>query len=171
VTVPTSHCVKSVAMYCVLLSVTTIFFQSGDAQDVFAAETPHPFATFDFKKMDLDIEDGEIDMTAIFTLGAGNNGFDLAKDVISLQLTGGTEAYSVTIPAGSFKSDKSGEYKFQGSINRVKLEASIRSARGGAFEFEIETAGAILKGFSNPVTVRLAIGDNGGSKVLKAEIE
>jgi hypothetical protein len=158
-------------MYCVLLSVTTIFFQSGDAQDVFAAETHHPFATFDFKKMDIDIEDGEIDMLATFSLGAGSKKFDLGKEAVSLQVTGGAGAYSVTIPAGSFKPEKSGEYKFRGSINRVKLDASIRPARGGAFEFEVETEGANLRGFSNPVTVRLAVGDNGGSKVLKAEIE
>jgi hypothetical protein len=35
----------------------------------------------------------------------------------------------------------------------------------------VETAGANLKGFSNPVTVNLTIGDDGSSKTVKAEIE
>jgi len=53
----------------------------------------------------------------------------------------------------------------------VKLDASIRPARNGAFEFEVETEGANLKGFANPVTVSLTIGDDGGSRTVKAEIE
>jgi hypothetical protein len=77
----------------------------------------------------------------------------------------------MTIPAGSFKADKSGGFKFQGTINRVRLEASIRPLRGGAFEFEAETEGANLKGMANPVTVSLTIGDDGGSRAVRAKIE
>ncbi len=49
----------------------------------------------------------------------------------------------------------------------MKLDASIRPARNGAFEFEVETEGANLKGFANPVTVSLTIGDDGGSRTVK----
>lgn len=141
------------------------------AQVVFAGEAQHPFATFNLPKMDIDIEDGEIDMLAVFTLGPGSNGIDLAKETVSVQVTGRSGAYSVTIPAGSFKADRGGGFKFLGTINRVKLDAVFRPLASGGFEFEVETAGANLKGFSNPVTVNLTIGDDGASKTVKAEIE
>ena len=62
-------------------------------------------------------------------------------------------------------------FTFHGTINRVKLEASIRPLRDGAFAFEVQTEGANLKGFANPVTVSLTIGDDGGSRTVKAKIE
>ena len=164
----TGRAPMSVPMFHAVFSLISLLGCYGGAQRLFAAEAQ--FASFTVK-IDIDIEDGEIDMLATFSLGAGANKLDFAKEVISLQVTGGAGAYSVTIPAGSFKPDRSGEYKFQGSINRVKLEATLRPARAGAFEFEIETEGANLRGFSNPVTVRLAGGDNGGSRVVRAEIE
>jgi hypothetical protein len=104
-------------------------------------------------------------------LGVGSNGIDLVKEAVSVQVTGRSGAYSVTIPAGSFKADRGGAFKFLGTINRVKLDAAFRPLAGGGFEFEVETAGANLKGFSNPVTVNLTIGDDGASKTVKAEIE
>jgi hypothetical protein len=137
---------------------------------VFAAEVHQPFAAFN-AKVEIDIEDGEIEVMATFTLAAGSNGLDLPTDIVNLQLTGGTGAYSVTIPAGSFKKDRSGGFTFQGTINRVRLEAAIRPLRDGIFEFEVETERANLKGFANPVTVSLAIGDDGGSRSVRAKID
>jgi hypothetical protein len=162
---------KSVRMFCTTFCLIAILSHFSGAQAVFAGEAQHPFATFNLPKMDIDIEDGEIDMLATFTLAAGSNGIDLAKDAVSLQVTGRSGAYSVTIPAGSFKAQRGGAFKFLGTINRVKLDAEFRPLASGGFEFEVETAGANLKGFSNPVTVNFAIGDDGGSKTVKAEIE
>ena len=166
----TAHSPKSAQMFCAVFSLISILGYFGDAEGVFAAETHRPFATFN-AKVEIDIEDGEIDMLATFTLGAGNNGLDLPKEMVTLQLTGGSGAFSVSIPAGSFKVERGGAFKFQGTINRVKLDASIRPARNGAFEFEVETEGANLKGFANPVTLTLIIGDDGGSRAVRAEIE
>jgi hypothetical protein len=53
----------------------------------------------------------------------------------------------------------------------MKLEASIQPFRSGAFEFAAETEGANLKGFANPVTVSLTIGDDSGRRVVRAKIE
>ena len=106
-----------------------------------------------------------------FSLGSGSNGLDPPKEIVTLQLTGGRGAFSVSIPAGSFKTERDGAFKFQGTINRVKFAASIRPARGGAFEFEMETEDANLKGFANPVTLTLILGDDGGSRAVRAEIE
>jgi hypothetical protein len=162
---------KSARLFCTTFVLILIVGYFSGPQDVFAGEAQHPFATFNLNKMDIDIEDGEIDMLATFTLGAGSNGIDLAKEAVSLQVTGRSGAYSVTIPAGSFKAERGGAFKYLGTINRVKLDAAFRPLAGGGFEFEVETAGANLKGFSNPVTVSLTIGDSGGSRTVRAEIE
>jgi hypothetical protein len=106
-----------------------------------------------------------------FTLGAGSNGLDLTTDTVNLQVTGGRAAFTVTIPAGSFKKDRSGRFTYQGTINRVRLLASLRPLREGTFEFEIEGERVNLKGVANPVTVNLTIGDDGGSGAVKAKIE
>ena len=124
---------KPTRMFCAIVSLTvTLCYFGAVPEVVFVAEAHHPFAAFN-PKVEIDIEDGEIEVMATFTLGGGSNGLDLPKEMVSLQLTGGTGAFSVTIPAGSFKMDRSGGFTFQGTINRVKLEASIRPLRGGAF--------------------------------------
>jgi hypothetical protein len=149
----------------------TLMLHLGAASGGFAAEAIQPFATFTTREVDIDIEDGEIEVLASFTLGPGSNGLDVAKEPVSFQVTGGAAVYSVTIPAGSFKMDKSGEFNFLGTINGVKIIASIRQARAGAFEFQVETERANVKGIANPVTVSLTIGDDGGSRAVRAKIE
>ncbi len=98
----TAHSPKSAQMFCAVFSLISILCYFGAAEGVFAAETHQPFATFN-AKVDIDIEDGKIGVLATFTLGAGSNGLDLPKEMITLQLTGGSGAFSVSIPAGSFK--------------------------------------------------------------------
>lgn len=161
---------KSARMFCAVVYLTSMLCLFGGGEGAFAAEVQQPFAAF-AAEVDLDIEDGEIEVLATFTLGAGSNGLDLPKETVTLRLAGGTAAFSVTIPAGSFKKDGSGGFTFQGTINRVRLVASIRPLRPGAFEFEIEGERANLKGVANPVTVSLTIGDDGGSRSVKAKIE
>jgi hypothetical protein len=138
-------------------------------QCAFAAEPQQPFAAFK-ADVDIDIEDGELELLATFTLGAAGNGIDPTQETVNLQVKGGSGAYSVTLPAGSFKKEGNG-FTFRGTIERVILRASIRPLRDGAFEFELENERANLKGFANPVTVSLAIGNDGGSRVVRAKIE
>jgi hypothetical protein len=140
------------------------------AEALFGAETPRPFANLK-ADVDLDIEDGEFEVQINFTLGAGNNGLDLATEPVALEVKGGKAAFSVRIPAGSFKKDRSGQFAYQGTINRVNILASIRPLRDGLFQLEIEGDRVNLKGVANPVTVGLTIGDDGGSTVVKAKIE
>lgn len=166
-----ARCPKSVLLFCAVFSLTMMLFRFGMTEDLFAAEVLQPFATFTTREVDIDIEDGEIEVLASFTLGAVSNGLDVPKEPVILQVTGGSAAYSVTMPAGSFKMSKSGEFNFLGTINGVKIIASIRSARAGAFEFEVETERANVKGIANPVTVSLSIGDDGGSRTVRAKIE
>ena len=153
-----------------IISLTLLLFYFGAAQRVFSAEALRPFASFN-ARVELDIEDGEVEVWASFALGAGSNPLDLSAETVTLQVKGGTAAYAVTIPAGSFKKDRSGGFSFQGTIDRVKLETAIRPTRDGAFDFEIQTEGANIKGAANPVMVNLTIGDRGGSRTVRAKIE
>jgi len=162
---------KSMLVFCAAFSVAMILFRCGRAGVVFGAEALQPFATFTAREVDIDIEDGEIEVLASFTLGPSSNGLNVPKETVSLQVTGGTASYSVTIPAGSFKENKSGEFNFLGTINGVKIIGSIRPGRAGAFEFEVVTERANVRGIANPVTVSLTIGDDGGSRSVRAKIE
>jgi hypothetical protein len=161
---------KPAAMRAVVSLTLILGYFGAFAGSVFGAEAPQPFA--DLKAdVDLDIEDGEFEIMVTFTLGAGSNGIDPAAETVGLQVSGGRAAFSVTIPAGSFKKDRSGRFTFQGTINRVRMAAQIRPLRGNTFEFEIEGERVDLKVVANPVTVNFTIGDDGGSRTVKAKIE
>jgi hypothetical protein len=152
----------------VFLSLVLWFL--GGTEGSLAATALQPFANLK-ADVDLDIEDGEFEVQINFTLGPGNNGLDLATEPVTLELGGGKAAFSVSIPAGSFKKDRSGQFAYQGTINRVNILASIRPLRDGVLRLEIEGDRVNLKGVANPVTVGLSIGDDGGSTVVKAKIE
>ena len=115
--------------------------------------------------------DDEFEVEGTFTLGAGSNGINPLTEIVSLQLSGGGATFSTTIPAGSFTQDEEGRFKFQGVISGVALEVVIRPLGGGSFEFEAEGEGADLTGTVNPVTVKLTIGNDGGSTAVMAEFE
>jgi hypothetical protein len=155
---------------CLDVSLTSILVYFGGADGLCAAQAHRPFAAFNVK-VEIDIEDGEVEVWSNLTLGGGSKGLDLPTKTVSLEVKGGTGAYSVIIPPGSFKKDGSGRFTFHGTIDRVKMEGSIRPLRDGAFEFEVQTEGANLKGFANPVTVSLTIGDDGGGRTVRAKIE
>lgn len=135
-----------------------------------AAEEPRIFAAFE-PRVEIDIEDGEIDMTTTFTLDASSNGLDLATEILSFRMIGGPVTYAVVIPAGSFNADKSGRWTYRGTIDKVKLIGMLRSSGTNTFEFALETADLPLQGIVSPVTITLTIGDDGGSQTVKARIE
>lgn len=115
--------------------------------------------------------DDAYEVKSNFTLGAGNNAINPLTEIVSLQLTAGTGAFSTTIPASSFKQDKKGRFKFEGTINGVSLEAKITPLGPNAFEFKGEGEHANLTGLANPVTVTLTIGNDSGSATTTAEFE
>ena len=116
--------------------------------------------------VELELDDGEFDIEGSFILGAESNGIDPLTEKVNLQV--GT--LSITIPAGSFDVDD-GAFEFDGVINGVELEATIERSGPGFFEFEVSGDGANLTGTANPVTVSLAIGNDIGVVVVKAEID
>jgi CSLREA domain-containing protein len=140
-----------------------------------------PFAAF-AAKVEIELgplaNDDEFEVKATFTLGAGSDGIDPLTEDVSFQV--GT--FSATIPAGSFhfkpakpgkhgKPGKPAHFKFEGVINGVLLEAKITPLGNGNFEFKAEGKGAELSGTINPVTLKLTVGDDGGSTTVTAEFE
>jgi hypothetical protein len=121
--------------------------------------------------VDLDIEDGEFEILVDFSLAPGSNGLNLPSEAVSLEVKGGKASFTVSIPAGSFKKESGGQLVFQGTVNRVRMRAFLRTMRSGMYQFEIEGDRVNLKGVANPVTVRLTIGDDSGSSTVTAKIE
>jgi hypothetical protein len=109
----------------------------------------------------------EFEVKASFTLGAHSNGINPLTEDVSLRV--GT--FSTTIPAGSFRRDKKGRFKFETIIDVGVFEAVIRPLGGYRFEFKAEGEGFDLGAIANPVNVSVTIGDDGGSANVTAEFE
>jgi hypothetical protein len=107
--------------------------------------------------------DDAFDLKSRFTLGTGSNGIDLLAEAMTLTITGGTGAFTVLIPAGSFTKDKLGRFTFEGTIADVKLEAKIIPLRGNHYEFKAEGKHTNLTGIAYPAIVTLTIGDDSGT--------
>jgi hypothetical protein len=158
-----------------LPSAPTITSASGTQYSVNGVLTS--FADLSVKDIDLEKGEGEFEIKGSFSLGAGSNGIDPLNEDVALQI--GT--FSTVIPAGSFKlerhrdgdedsdRDEVGRYRFEGTINGVRLEIEIRPSTQGKFRFRAEGHGADLNETVKPVRVRLMIGDDGGTTTFNAE--
>ncbi len=138
------------------IQVTGVY-RSNSHSHGFIAAFVAPFASFSVK-IDINAASRSFDVNSTFALRAGESISPLTQD-LAFQLGG----YSVKIPAGSFRRQKNGNFVFEGTINGVALEAKITPLGGGSYSFKIEGAGAPNLPVSNPVTVGLVIGNNGGT--------
>jgi len=155
----------------ILAAVVSLASSLGDSTAATSsASSSRPLAAFD-AKLEIDIEDGEVELTATFALGPGDDKINPITDAIALHLKGGAGDFSLKLPAGSLKSERNGTFQFRGNIEGVKLLAAVRPLRTATFELEIVTEGANLRGMANPVTVNLRIGGYGGSQSVRAKIE
>jgi hypothetical protein len=75
-------------------------------------------------------------------------------------------AFSVTIPAGSFKLNPNGRFAFQGLSNGVSLAVQIVPLGNNIFTFKADGSGVALTGLTNPVTVVLTIGIDSGTTTV-----
>ena len=121
-------------------------------------------------------------------LNAASNGIAPNVENVTVKLG----PLSLTIPAGSFvkKADKDDDhgknddehgkmdrddrittYNFKGVIAGVLLSAEIEQGPNHTFRFQFEGHQASFGLVSNPVTVGLAIGDDVGQVVVKADID
>ncbi len=128
----------------------------------FAAFTP---------KVELELNPGafddEFEIKARLMLGAGSDGISPLTEEVKIQV--GT--FSTTIPAGSFRQDKKGRFKFEGAINGARLEVVLRPLGGNSYEFKAEGKNVNLAGTSNPVTISLTINEDTGNATVTAEFE
>ena len=118
-----------------------------------AAPVATPFASF---SATLEAESRKFELKAQFTLGGGSDGISPATQPVTLAVG----AVSITIPAGGFKADNKGRFKFEGNVG-TKLEVQIRSLGSKRYELEAEGKGADI-GVVRPVRVHLAIGNDEG---------
>ena len=103
------------------------------------------------------------------TFAPGSGGGDVSPDVQPVTVALGS--FSASIPAGSFRKHRDGIYSFEGKANGVHLEFRIARSAHGSFRFNVEGDGAAsLTGPTNPVTIELLIGGNGGMTQITAEI-
>jgi hypothetical protein len=89
---------------------------------------------------------------------AGSAGIDPLTQPVTLRVG----AFSITIPAGSFKRDPIGHYVFGGNINGAQLAGSIWSQDGNRYLFGFTGRNAEGLPTVNPVEVQLAIGSYSG---------
>ena len=101
-----------------------------------------------------------------FTLGQGSDGINPVNEPVTLAVAN----FTATIPEGSFRKGSTGVYAFAGKINNVWIEALIAPLGGNRFGFQAAAYGASLGGTTNPVTVGLAIGNDGGTASANAVI-
>lgn len=125
----------------------------------------------------VEIKDNTFEVKTTFSLGVGSKGVNPAIEEVVLEFNP-----RFVIPAGSFKfhpaktnkkgkQEKPAKWTFEGVIGGVKLEVKITDLGGGSFEFKTEGEGANLSGITNPVTLRLTIGDDSGSTTVTAKLE
>ncbi|MFN7919423.1 MAG: NHL repeat-containing protein [Bryobacteraceae bacterium] len=128
-----------------------------------------PFAAFQAKGELKQVSPGvyEFGVKDTVTLGAASDGIRPLVEDVTVRLG----SLEVVIPAGSFRQDSKGRFKFEGIIGGVTVSAMITPLGGRQFEFRTEGSNARLTGGVNPVTVGLVIGDDGGSAEVKVEME
>jgi hypothetical protein len=110
----------------------------------------------------------EFEMQGEFRLGANSDGIDPTGEAFRIQLG----PYATAIPAGLFRTDrKKTRFEFHGVIDGVELTVRIRALGGRKFAFSVVGERANLSGITNPVTLNLVIGDDGGTAEVKAKLK
>ncbi len=124
---------------------------------------PPPGVPFFAFNASLNIAFGSAPNTDAFALGSGFTlsstapVFNPLTQPITLQI--GT--FAVTIPAGSFKKNKQGDFVYSGVTNGVTLKTVVKQTGTLRYTFQAGAQHASLTGTQNAVYVTLAIG--GGS--------
>ncbi len=123
------------------------------------------FAAFEAFDVALELEhDDELELEGEFTLAAASNGIDPLAEEVTLAIG----SLSVTIPAGTFKTEHGG-FEFEGRIGGAKVEFEIEPLIDRTYRIEAEVEGIDVSGVTPPVSVALTIGDDRGETVAVLE--
>lgn len=135
-----------------------------DPQDLVIFNVTTPFAAFTIDN--LNISPQGFHEQGDFTLGANNQGVDLANQPVTLTIG----SFSLMIPAGSFR-QVGGNLHFvlNATINGLQvnfnLKANGKSSTG--FSYVVNVNGVDLTSQPDPVTVGLKIGENTGTTTVQ----
>jgi hypothetical protein len=133
---------------------------AGNTATATFAVTVRPFlVSFARFKVEIEIELDEIELKALFRLGAASDGIRPASEAVTLRV--GT--FEVTIPAGSFLDDGDGRFRA-----RRHGDARIRPKDGG-FEFSIDLPRNVVPLLGPGVEVTLTVGNDRGSTTALVE--
>jgi hypothetical protein len=139
-----------------------VFDNSGQFNIQLFSVTPGlPFSNFSSRlevRMNPDANDDRFEISGKFVLGPGNDGVNPLSENVTIVLGN----ISRTIPAGSFKRNKQGVFKFEGLIDGAKLNVTIRPNRGN-YEFVATGVGVDLAHNDVLLSVGLRIGNDAGS--------
>jgi YD repeat-containing protein len=101
------------------------------------------------------------------TLDTGSNGINPLKEAVTFNISN----FATTIPAGSFRKLSTTLFGYAGTINKVKLEATITSLGNNRYTFQTAGTGVNFSGVTNPVKVDLSIGDDSSTTSVQAVIK
>jgi hypothetical protein len=122
-----------------------------------------PFADFEPLTI-IDLPLHALAVAGTFTLGGASNGIAPRTEPITLQAA----AFTMTIPGGSFQSNGFGGFQFKGIVNGVNIVMTIQPVFGKIYAFAAVVWNDGLSAAANPVTVKLTIGDDTGSRTGNA---
>jgi len=105
------------------------------------------------------------EVNGTFTMGPGGS-LSLETQPMTIELGG----FLTTIPAGSFAQTGQGMYAFVGTVKGVALEANVAPTGDNGYFFSIKGANVTNLPSENPLKVGFAIGNNGGSADVNAEL-
>lgn len=152
--------------------------------EVVAAGAEVPFDPYVVTKLKIDKRrrKGTFDFRGAFGLGDASDGIDPLVEDVTIQL----DSFSLTIPAGSFRRKGKHNYKFNGVIDGVRINAELKAPRGEkgdddddgrksdrhrTWSFKFKGKGADLSGVENPVDTLVQIGDDSGEGPKHAKIK
>ena len=127
-----------------------------------ASAAPVAFGAFGVDQLRINLRLKTLFLVSHFTLGGESDGIDPTAEPVTLTVAG----YTATIPAGAFRKGRLGVYSYVGRIDDVWIEALITPLRDNRFGFQAAAYGTNLAGTTNPVTVELAIGNDGGKSSI-----
>jgi hypothetical protein len=125
-----------------------------------------PFASFTAAQLEVAPGSLSLGPSTRFSFGSGAPALDLSSQAFSLAV--GPDV--INIPPGSFHQQKTGNWVFEGPVGSVSAEARISSPAAGTYELQFEATNLDTSAISNPVTVKLTLGNSFGSASVNADI-
>jgi len=126
-----------------------------------------PFAEFSLELLEIEFSpvgctNDSYQICGNLTLGASSDGVDLLAEEVTVEVG----PVQTIIPAGSFANERPA-YSWQGAVNGALVVARFEDQGSGDFKFCIEASALDLSGLSNPVEVRLKVGDDAGTETVR----